>query len=405
MQKVFIPNIIGHKTMKLYSSISRNKLSLIIAAGIICALIMFYPAWGTAAEKPQRQLFVTVIQDQPVLSSSAAIDKLIDTAQKTGVGVLFIQVYRANQSWFASQNADQSPYEAGPKNLSHDPFALLIRRAHSAGIQVHAWLNILSLSNNQEALLLKKYGPEILTRNTQEKQKLEDYKIDNQYFLEPGDPRVRQEILAMVEDLLQGYPQLDGVQFDYIRYPDKNPFYGYTKINLQRFKDSTGCEKFQEKNPLWQDWKRRQVTELLELLVKKTRQIRPDIQVSATACAPFVRAYYEAFQDWPSWLNSGLVDFVTLMSYSAQNSEFDKDILEAKAKTNDLKKLSIAVGAYKFLRSPENFKKQFNACEKEKCRACVIFHYGSLLENPELGARLSTPSIPHTPQKARRDSL
>jgi uncharacterized lipoprotein YddW (UPF0748 family) len=391
--------------MKLFSSIFKNKLSFTATAGILCALIMIYPYPGRADEKPQRQLFVSVVQDQPVLCNSAAIDKLIDTARRTGVSVLFVQVYRANQSWFASQSADQSPYAACLKNLSQDPFALLIRRAHAAGIQVHAWLNILSLSNNQDALLLKRYGPEILTRNTQKKHKLEDYKIDNQYFLEPGDPRVREDLLAMVEDLLRGYPGLDGVQFDYIRYPDIHPFYGYTKINLQRFKDSTGCEKFQEKDLIWQDWKRRQVTELLELLVNKSRQIRPDIQVSATACAPFVRAYYEAFQDWPSWLKSGLVDFVTLMSYSAENSEFDKDILEAKAKTNDLKKLSIAVGAYKFLRSPENFKRQFNTCEKEKCRACVIFHYGSLLENPELGAGLSAPSTLHTSHKARRDKL
>jgi uncharacterized lipoprotein YddW (UPF0748 family) len=391
--------------MELYSAIFKIKLSSAVTASILCALTVSYPALGTAAEKPQRQLFVSVVQDQPVLSSTASIDKLIDIARKTRVSVLFVQVYRANQSWFASQNADQSPYEAGLKNLSQDPFSLLIRRAHAAGIQVHAWLNILSLSNNQDALLLKKYGPEILTRNTQNKEKLEDYKIDNQYFLEPGDPRVRQDLLSMVEDLLRGYPQLDGVQFDYIRYPDTHPFYGYTKINLQRFKDSTGCEKFQEKDQLWQDWKRRQVTELLELLVRKTRQIRPDIQVSATACAPFVRAYYEAFQDWPSWLNSGLVDFVTLMSYSAENSEFAKDILEAKAKINDLKKLSIAVGAYKFLRAPKNFKKQFSSCEKEECRACVIFHYGSLLESPELGKELTVQSTPHTSRKAHRDNL
>jgi uncharacterized lipoprotein YddW (UPF0748 family) len=415
LQKVFFLNIIGHKltrfnismnsAMKLSWSILKNKLSLAIAFFAVWALIMFYPCLGTADEKPQRQLFVTTIQDQPVLSSSAAIEKLIDIARKTKVSVLFIQVYRANQSWFASQNADQSPYEDGLKNLSQDAFALLIQRAHAAGIEVHAWLNILSLGNNQNALLLEKYGPGILTKNTQKKQKLEDYKIDDQYFLEPGDPRVRENLLAIVQDLLQGYPQLDGIQFDYIRYPDKHPFYGYTEINLQRFRNATGSGKFQENNPLWQDWKRRQVTELLELLVKKTRQIRPDIQVSATACAPFVRAYYEAFQDWPLWLNSGLIDFVTLMSYSAEYSEFAKEVFEAKVKTNDLKKLSIAVGAYKFLKSPGNFKKQFSACEKEKCRACVIFHYGSLLENPELSADLSVPSNPRIPQKSPRDNL
>ncbi len=331
-----------------------------------------------------RGLFVTVIQDPPVLSSKEEITKLIEFARSAHINILFVQIYRANKAWFASTVGDSAPYETNMKNLSEDPFALLIKEAHASGIQVHAWLNLLSLGNNADAKLLKKYGTDILTRNLKEKKILEDYKIDNQYFLEPGDLRVREELSNMVEEILRAYPDLDGVQFDYIRYPDKHPAYGYTKMNVERFKQASGLEWAEESSSVWKNWKRDQVSGLLELLVQKTRSLRPDIQISTTGLMPFNRAYHEGFQDWPSWLKNGLVDFVTLMCYIRTTPEFETYVSDAKNKTQDLQNVNLAIGAYELMKSPEIFAQQFELCEKAGSRACVIFHYGSLLENPAL---------------------
>jgi uncharacterized lipoprotein YddW (UPF0748 family) len=182
---------------------------------------------------------------------------------------------------------------------------------------------------------------------------------------------------------------LDGIQFDYMRYPDKNPYYGFTKMNVERFKKATGIRTVKEKSQAWQDWKRAQVTEFLGLLVKRTHAIRPDIRVSATGCMPYARAYYEAFQDWPSWVDRGLVDFVTVMSYSPYPSEFKRWISAAKAKTDDFTKVNIGVGAYRLGRAPRTFEEEFRMSENAGGGICVIFHYGSLLENPALGDLLT----------------
>ncbi len=335
-----------------------------------------------------RGLFVSVIQDLPVLSSRKEITRLVDFSKKAHVQTLFVQIYRANKAWFPSKIADSAPYEASLKSVLEDPFALLIKEAHASGIEVHAWINLLSLSGNADAQLLKKYGTEVLTKNLKEKKTLEDYKIDNQYFLEPGDLKVREELSNIVEEILHTYPALDGIQFDYIRYPDKNPAYGYTKMNVDRFKQATGLNAIDEDSKVWKDWKRDQVTGLLELLVKQTRMIRPNIQISTTGCMPYSRAYHEAFQDWPSWLEHHLVDFVTIMSYVHKPDEFQKYILDAKKKVSDFSKVNIAIGAYALERSPEAFKRQFELCEKAGGRACVILHYGSLLKDPALTSPL-----------------
>jgi uncharacterized lipoprotein YddW (UPF0748 family) len=355
---------------------------------VLCALFAF-PHSARCEGQLHRALFVTVIQEPSVLSSREEITKLVDFAKRARIKILFVQVYRANQSWFPSKVADPSPYEACVKALSEDPLALLIKETHAAGIEVHAWLNLLSLSQNKDAPLLKKYGAGILTKNTLRKRRLEDYRIDNQYFLEPGDPAVRKELSEVVKELLNAYPALDGILFDYIRYPDKNPAYGYTEANIARFKKATGCGKIEETSPAWQDWKRAQVTELLEGLVEKTRALRPNIQVASTGCAPYIRAYYEAFQDWPSWLDRGLVDFVAFMSYSQDTAQFSRWIADARKRTADFSKVDIAIGAYKEVGSAGTFARQYELCRQAGPGACAIFHYGSLLEDPALSSFLT----------------
>jgi uncharacterized lipoprotein YddW (UPF0748 family) len=352
-------------------------------------LLFVHPVTVKAQEPLRRALFVSVIQEPAVLSSRDEIFKLVDYAKKSRIEILYVQVYRANKAWFASEYADDSPYADCVDSVGEDPLYLLINRAHEKGIKVYAWLNLLSLSANKNAPMLKKYGNSILTRNLKEKKRQEDYKIDNQYFLEPGDLRVRAELVNIVDEVLNGYPGLDGILFDYIRYPDKDPAYGYTPMNVRRFKKMTGEKTVVEASAAWKDWKRMQVTGLLKRLVKECRGLRPDIRVEATGCAPYSRAYLEAFQDWPSWLESRLVDSVTVMTYAKTPLEFEKMVLDAKKRVKDFSKTNIAVGAYELGKSPEIFTEQLRICKEAGPYACAILHYGSLRENPAIGGLLT----------------
>ncbi len=341
------------------------------------------------SERPQRELFVSVIQVPQTLTSLQAMKDLVAFSKQAGVKTLFVQVYRSDQTWFPSNLSDDSPYRKALESTGEDPLAFLIKEAHAAGLEVHAWMNLLSLSTNQDAPILKKYGPGVLTRKPGEKVKIEDYLIDHQYFLEPSDERVRSYLSEIMGELITAYPALDGVQMDYIRYPDSHPFYGYTEENMARFREASGIQTVEEYTPGWKDWRRRQVTELVELLSKKARGMHPGIIFSTTGCAPYSRAYHEAFQDWASWIENGLVDFVTMMSYPVDPLDLEENIMGAKARAEDFQRVNVGLGAYKLLEAPETFRKQWEICAVSGARGCAVFHYGSLLENPELGKVLT----------------
>ncbi|NTV29523.1 MAG: family 10 glycosylhydrolase [Candidatus Omnitrophica bacterium] len=347
----------------------------------LACLICWSPLQAVSAEPMRRGLFVSVIQDPPVLNGRQSILQLVDYARQANVGILFVQIYRANMAWFPSTVADMAPYKTALNNVGEDPLALLIREAHRYGIEVHAWLNLFSLAENANAPFLKKYGLSILTTNVHPKKRLADYKIDDQYFLEPSDQRVQAALSLVQEEILRAYPSLDGIQFDYIRYPDTKPAYGYSPDNVERFRKVTGIKQFNEKTPAWQTWKREQVTLFLKRLVRQARELRPGIHVSATGCMPYARAYYEAFQDWPAWIDKGIVDFVTLMNYSTDLVEYQRWVGDAMGRVKDDGRVNMAIGAYKSSGPVDIFSQEFGICEKSGAGACVAFHYGSLLDN------------------------
>lgn len=356
---------------------------------ITLLLIFMFQPIAHCEDTVKYGLLVTTLQDPITLGSRTEIEKLVNFAKENRIDTIFIQIYRANRSYFQSKFGDNTPYMACVKSAGEDPLVFLIKKAHASDIKIYAWLNIMSLGENQNALILKKYGPSILTCGPSPKKHIEDYKTDKQYFIEPGDLRVRKELVEITGEIVSSYTALDGLLFDYIRYPDSDPPYGYTKSNITRFKNTYGRKYISEEDLDWKNWKRLQITETLEALVKKARAVRHDIKISATACAPYVRAYHEAFQDWPGWLSSGLVDCVTLMSYPPDLISLKRYVEEAKEKTPDFRKVNIAVPAYKHINSPEIFAEQLKFCRSSKPNMCVVFDYESLLKSRALAKTLT----------------
>lgn len=372
------------------------------------------PAEAAEPETP-KGLWVTCIGESNVLGSRQGIEKVVEFAKKTRIKALFVQVYRGDEAWFDSEIADASPFQRNREAVGTDSFRLLIELAHAEQIEVHAWINSLTLSKNREAKLLKEHGKTVLTKDQHKrpamipkgKKSLLDrfYMREDQLFLEPGDPRVRTRIAGVVRELAQRYEALDGIHFDYIRYPASPPYlpgsrfnalglsYGYGEENVKLFMSETSVDPYEvnwkfKESQAWDDWKRNQVTSILREAARGAREIKPDIKISCAVIPSFDRAYFAAYQDWVRWIEENIVDFVVLMNYSRDTHYVRLATKHALGLVEEPRFIRVGLGAFLVPDEPEVLDAQLQQCLTLRPGGLVLFDYDSIKKAAPLRAVL-----------------
>ena len=137
------------------------------------------------------------------------------------------------------------------------------------------------------------------------------------------------EIRAMVE-LARNYA-IDGIHFDYIRYPGSA--YCYNKESRRRFELAAGkpvanwpadvLDGGALRTP-WLAFRRAQVTRVVEEVAKQARAVRKDIKISAAVFTDWPTHRDSIGQDWKVWCDKGYLDFVCPMDYTASNAAFGR---------------------------------------------------------------------------------
>ena len=114
------------------------------------------------------------------------------------------------------------------KDPGYDPLAFAIEECHKRGMECHAWMVAIPLGSKTHVAAL---GSSSVTK----KQKEICVSYKNEYFLNPGHPQTKEYLMQLVREVVGRY-DVDGVQFDYLRYPeyalafsDKREFAKYGK--------------------------------------------------------------------------------------------------------------------------------------------------------------------------------
>ncbi|MDD5506561.1 MAG: family 10 glycosylhydrolase, partial [Candidatus Omnitrophica bacterium] len=302
---------------------------------------------------PARGIWVSVFSSKKVLYAKDGVSNLIAQCKKAKIDEIYLQFFQSGNAYYDSKVCDRTKYDEMVKASGMDSLDLLLREAQGNNIKVFAWVNVLSLGKNEKADILKKYGSSILTLDqyqrgskTDANTELDKYYLrEDQIFLEPGDPRIEEYILTVVNEIINRYPLISGVHLDYIRYPSPVPFvpgsrfkkfgltYGYGVKNVERFKDKTGLNPLDTLNNedeylAWDNWKRQQVTDLVRKISNLVKVKSADLEVSCAVIPLTEPAYTNAFQDWSGWLEEGIVDYVILMSYTKDN-QYAKEIVKS----------------------------------------------------------------------------
>ena len=280
------------------------------------------------------------------LASPEIIDRTVDDAARAGFNALFAQVRARCDAFYRSGLAPASVLlRAQP--AAFDPLAHLLRRAHARGLQVHAWVNVLLCAPSGQPLpaghLLRRHpgfamiGREVVGTQAEG------------VYLSPSVAGVGPHLEAVVRELVRGY-DVDGLHLDYIRYP--GPAYDYSAAALgafTRYRQLAGLPPAapQRVPQSWAQYRRDIVSALVGRLSRAARAERPGIVVSAAVVADEARAVHEKFQDWPAWLDGGLLDAVCPMAYSADVNVFRRQMAAIMGGGRSPGRVWAGIGAYR----------------------------------------------------------
>ncbi|MFQ6133283.1 MAG: glycoside hydrolase family 10 protein [Armatimonadota bacterium] len=148
-------------------------------------------------------------------------------------------------------------------------------------------------------------------------------------WLCPAKPVNRHMLINAVMELARGY-DLDGIQFDYLRYPSSKTCYCDScrylfqqhvgrKISNWPVEVRAGSLRGQ-----YADWRREQVTSLLAAIVERTRALKPGLTISAAVFVDWTRHRETFGQDTAAWIDRRLVDFVCPMDYAQDEATFSR---------------------------------------------------------------------------------
>ncbi|MCX7718035.1 MAG: family 10 glycosylhydrolase [Candidatus Sumerlaeaceae bacterium] len=263
---------------------------------------------------------------QPCLNSPEEIRDLVATARRAGLNTIIAQVRHRGVTWYNSDIEPRAPaIQAHP---GFDPLAVLLREARDTSggqprIAVFAWFNVFRLGSMEvgdtsvPAYATSRYNEwvSLTTSGT---------RTD---FLDPAIPEVQDYLIRMVDECLSRY-DVDGINLDYIRYPEDDA--GYHPRAIGRFRSLVGDPKATPSadNSAWNDFRRAQITAFVRRCAVTVWARRPDALMTVDATAfggppadgDFSRSspYRQVMQDWAGWARDGWVDAVIRMGYKRE---------------------------------------------------------------------------------------
>ena len=269
--------------------------------------------------------------------------RLVEDATRTRLNTLIVQVRRRGDALYVG--GLEPPLDDPDYDPSFDALAHIVDKAHAAGLQVHAWINAMPVWRDEAPPrdprhVFNLHGPAAVGSDcwlTSARSGGTRFPVG--YFLDPGHPQAQNHLVSVYLDIVRRYA-VDGIHFDYVRYPEtegavlqSGADVGYNAVSLARFRRATGRTDVPGPGDgAWIAWRRRQVTDLVRRISIEARAINPRIKVSAASIAwgrpPATLAQFEqaapmqrVFQNWQAWLVEGLLDLAVPMNYAREHDE------------------------------------------------------------------------------------
>lgn len=324
-----------------------------------------------------------------------SLREMVRQVKEANFNTIFFQVRGRADAMYASHYEPWAQQLTGAwgKDPGWDPLRFILDEAHPQGIEVHAWFNTFFVKGGQTAP--ETWPPHLVTIHPDWVRLYED-----QWWLDPGKPEVRAYLVKLALDLVRSY-DIDGIHFDFIRYPGPN------------FPDETMYDRYGIYMPK-DEWRRANINTFVRAAYDSIMAVKPFMKVGSTPMGvytniPFVNgqeAYYSVFQDSRIWLRDRKHDYLAPQVYwSLGNRAGDPDFAALAKDWADHgggRHIYVGIGAYKsevFAQIPD----LIDETRRAGAQGNSFFRYEHISRFWNVGNRYAHPAI--VPPMAWKDSL
>ena len=264
------------------------------------------PAQEADALGEYRAMWVSYLEWESFdFSSEAAFtadaDEMMQNCAGMGLNVVIAQVRPFADALYPSELFPWSHLCTGTQGQDpgFDPLAILLESAHSHGLQLEAWLNPYRVRLNAT----RPAGELAATNPAVEHPEWVKTVGDGVYF-DPSLPAVRQLITDGVVELLQNYPELDGIHFDDYFYPTTDPSFDEAEYAAS----SSGLSL--------EEWRRENVNLLMRQVYDAVKAQDPTVRFGVSPQGNMDNNYNSQYSDVALWMaEGGYVDYVLPQLY------------------------------------------------------------------------------------------
>jgi uncharacterized lipoprotein YddW (UPF0748 family) len=255
-----------------------------------------------------------------VLNTDENIKEAVALLDSLGFNTIYVVTYNEAMTTFPSQVMKRlTGVEIDPTYIGRDPLRTLIQEAHAKNIEVHAWFEF-----GFSCAYKEKDGGAILKAKPHWAARDINGQIASKngfLWLNAFDKEVQDFMSSLILEAVKNY-DLDGIQGD-DRLPALPSLAGYDSLTVRMYqKENFGLKPpAYEKDHNWVKWRSSKLTDYLINLVKEIKSVKPNITISmAPSIYPWSETEY--LQDWPTWVNMGLVDYVIPQVYRYQHDRY-----------------------------------------------------------------------------------
>ena len=367
---------------------------------------------GTSTSRPvpfaeMRAVWVV----RTTMSDPDAIRIMVDRVRLAGFNTIFVQIRGRGDAYYAERLDPRSEALAG-QPPDFDPLDFVVQEAHARDLAVHAWINTYLVASATRLPTAAEHvvnaHPDFLAVPRELAHDLHDVDAHDPRFVRalanharrnartveglytsPAHPEVQEQVYRIWMDLAERY-ELDGLHFDYLRFA--SPEFDYSRAALDGFRDwltprldpasRRRLALSERDDPLayvdahpeaWSDFRRDQITRLVDRIYRGVKERRPAAWVSAAVVPSAPDAYATRFQDWEEWLRRGIIDAVAPMAYTDQDDVFRGQIREAVRLAGGGDRVWAGIGAYR--NSVDGTISKIGISREETASGVVLFSY------------------------------